>query len=208
MSETEDRLFGLMEIAERQQAAAQVALDGLAKERAALARERDLLARSATALERGVRTAVETAIRDSLAGAATDGAAAVQSEAQPFLSKLAAVNKEAAQAETALRNVARWASWRALKWGAAAAAILVLLTWLASHATVWWDTKAIAGYRAQKAMLEAEISDLQERRQEWIAAGMLGKLERCGPTARWCIRVDENAGPFGDHGDYRVIKGY
>ena len=40
----EERLYGLMEIAERQQAAVQAALDGLAAERAALAREREALA--------------------------------------------------------------------------------------------------------------------------------------------------------------------
>jgi len=39
-------------------------------------------------------------------------------------------------------------------------------------------------------------------------AGMLGKLERCGPKSRPCIRVDERAGSFGDQADYRVILGY
>ena len=40
----EDRLYGLMEVAERQQGAVQAALEGLAAERAALAREREALA--------------------------------------------------------------------------------------------------------------------------------------------------------------------
>jgi hypothetical protein len=44
MSVDEERLYGLMEIVERQQAAVQVALDGLAAERAALARERQTFA--------------------------------------------------------------------------------------------------------------------------------------------------------------------
>ena len=41
----EDWLYGLMEVAERQQAAVQAALEGLVAERAALAREREALAR-------------------------------------------------------------------------------------------------------------------------------------------------------------------
>ncbi len=39
-------------------------------------------------------------------------------------------------------------------------------------------------------------------------AGLLGKLERCGPKSRPCIRVDERTGSFGDQADYRVILGH
>ena len=77
MSETEDRLYGLMEIAERQQAAVQAALDGLAAERAALGREREALARGVRDLQLGTQGAVRSAVTDSLAGAATEGVAAV-----------------------------------------------------------------------------------------------------------------------------------
>jgi hypothetical protein len=37
---------------------------------------------------------------------------------------------------------------------------------------------------------------------------MLAKLEKCGPKARPCVRVDEGAGAFGNQSDYRVILGY
>jgi len=56
--------------------------------------------------------------------------------------------------------------------------------------------------------LETEIAALQANHDAWVKAGMLGKLERCGPKARPCIRVDENAGTFGNRADYRVIQGY
>jgi len=49
----EDRLYGLMEVAERQQAAVQAALEGLAAERAALAREREALARGVRDVQLG-----------------------------------------------------------------------------------------------------------------------------------------------------------
>jgi hypothetical protein len=56
--------------------------------------------------------------------------------------------------------------------------------------------------------LAAEIAQLEAVRDGWEKAGMLGKLERCGPKARPCVRVDESAGGFGDRSDYRVILGY
>jgi len=85
---------------------------------------------------------------------------------------------------------------------------LALLGWLASSAVLWWDAGAIGTAQLQKAQLETEIAALQANHDAWVKAGMLGKLERCGPKARPCIRVDENAGTFGNRADYRVIQGY
>ncbi len=114
MSEAEDgRLYGLMEIAEGQQAAVQAALEGLAAERVALAREREALARQVQAVEGGARAAVRAAVAEGLAGAATEGVAAVQAATGPLLSRLAGVVEQAGQAETALRGVVAWASWPA-----------------------------------------------------------------------------------------------
>jgi len=208
MSETEDRLYGLMEIAERQQAAVQAALEGLAAERAALERERGKLARGVQDLALGTRAAVRSAVTESLSGAASEGVEAVQAATQPLLGKLAGVMERAGQAEAALRGVVLWASWRLLGWMVAVVAALVLVGWLASTVVLWWDTGAIAAAQARKAALAAEVAQMQVNRDEWAKAGMLGKLERCGPKARPCIRVDEGAGGFGDHADYRVILGY
>ncbi len=94
MSETEDRLYGLMEIAERQQAAVQAALDGLTAERTALGREREALARGVRDLQIGTQGAVRSAVTDSLAGAATEGVAAVQAATKPLLGRLAGVTAE------------------------------------------------------------------------------------------------------------------
>ena len=49
---------------------------------------------------------------------------------------------------------------------------------------------------------------MRANRDDWAKAGMLAKLEHCGPKARPCIRIDEGAGAFGNGGDYRVILGY
>jgi len=208
MSSPEDRLYGLMEIAERQQAAVQAALEGLAAERAALERERDKLAHEVQALDLSLRTAVQAAVTGSLAAAATEGVKAVQTATEPLLGELAGVTSTAGQAETALRRVVLWASWRLLGWIMAGMAVLVLLIWLTSTVTLWWDTKAIGAAQARKAQLEGEVAQMQVNREGWAMAGMLGKLERCGPKSRPCIRVDERAGSFGDQADYRVILGY
>ncbi len=206
--EDEDRLYGLMEIAERQQAAVQAALDGLAAERVALTREREALARGVQDVQIGAQGAVRSAVADSLAGAATEGVAAVQAATAPLLSRLAGVAEQAGQADAALRDVVAWASWRLLGWIVGAVALLVLSGWLASVLVLWWDTGAIAAARAQKAQLASELADMQANRDELAKAGLMAKLTRCNPGNRPCVRVNENAGAFGTAGDYRVLLGY
>jgi len=209
MSEAEDsRLYGLMEIAEGQQAAVQAALEGLAAERAALRREREALARPVQAVEGSARAAVRAAVADSLAGAATEGVAAVQAATWPLLDRVAGVTAEAGQAEAALRSVVLWASWRLLGWIAAMGAMTVLLGWLMSSGMLWWNTSAIGAVQERKAELQAEVVELKANRDALVKAGMLGKLERRGPKARPCIRVDESVGGFGNRDDFRVILGY
>jgi len=206
----EDRLYGLVEIADRQQAAVQAALEGLAAERAALAREREALARQVQALQSGVQGAARAAVAEGLAGAAVEGVAAVQAATGPLLSRLDRVAAQAGQADAALRRVVLWASWRLLGWMAAAVAALVLVGWLASGLVLWWDMGAVAAARAEKWRLQTEVAEMQARWDDWAKRGVLAKLERCGPTRRPCIRVDEGAGAFESqgHDDYRVIRGY
>ena len=112
------------------------------------------------------------------------------------------------QAEAALHQVVLWASWRLLGWVMAGVAGLVLLGWLASTLVLWWDNGTIAAAQVEKAQLQQEVAGLQATQDAWVKAGMLGRLERCGPKARPCIRVDEGAGPFEERSDYRVIQGY
>ncbi len=156
----EGRLYGLMELAERHQAAAQAALDGMAAERAALRRERDGLARQVQDLQSAMQGAVRRAVADSLAGAATEGTAAVQAATRPLLDRVAGAAAEAGQAEAALRRVVSWASWGLLGWVLAAVAGLVLAGWLASTAVLWWDMGTIAAAQLQKAQLQQEVAGL------------------------------------------------
>ena len=54
----------------------------------------------------------------------------------------------------------------------------------------------------------AEVAEMQANRDEWAKTGFMAKLERCGPKARPCVRVNESAGAFGTASDYRVLLGY
>ena len=204
----ENQLYGLMEVAERQQALVQATLEGLAAERAALAREREALARGVAGLQAGTQEAVRSAVADSLAGAATEGAAAVQAATGPLLARLDGVTEQAGRADAALRGVVAWASWRLLGWMAATVALLVLGGWLASTLVLWWDTRAVSAARVEKRQLQLEVAELRASRDEWVKTGALAKLERCGPKARPCVRVDERAGAFGTASDHRVLLGY
>ncbi len=209
MSEAaKEGLYGLIEIVERHQAAVQVALEGLAAERAALQAERERLGQDVHGLTRTVRTAVLGAVAESMHDAAKTGASALQAATGPLLRRLDQVGTSADQAEASLRRVVLWASWRLLGWGMAGIAGLALLWWLASSAVLWWDAGAIGDAQEQKAELEAQIAQLQATEKEWEKVGMLGKIEHCGLRSRPCIAVNENAGPFGEHSEYRVIQGY
>ncbi len=208
----EDRLYGLMEVAERQQALVQAMLEGLAAERPSGRRWRGSGRRWRAGwlagLQSGTQGAVRSAVADSLAGAATEGVAAVQAATGPLLSRLAGVAQQAGQADAALRGVVAWASWRLLGWMTAAVAALVLAGWLASTGVLWWDTGAIGAARVEKRQLQMELAELRAIRDEWVKTGAQAKLERCGPKARPCVRVDERAGAFGTAGDHRVLLGY
>ncbi len=211
MSEAaKEGLYGLIEIVEGHQAAVQVALEGLAAERAALRAERERLGQDVHGLNRNVRTAVLGAVAESMHGAAETGASALKAATGPLLGRLDQVGTTADQAEASLRRVVLWASWRLLGWGVAGIAALALLWWLASSAVLWWDAGAIGEAQEQKGELEAQVAQLQATEKEWEKAGMLGKIEHCGASARPCIRVNEGAGPFeaDGHDDYRVIQGY
>ena len=204
----EDRLYGLMEVAERQQALVQAALEGLAAERAALAREREALARGVAGLQSGTQGAVRAAVAEGLAGAAVEGVAAVQAATAPLLARLAGVAEQAGRAEASLRRVVLWAGWRLLGWLVAVGAATAVVGWLMGSGVLWWDARAVAAAQAEKARLQAEVEEMRANRDGWAKAGLLEKLTRCTPGNRPCVRVNEGAGAFGDKSDYRVILGY
>ncbi len=211
-----------MALAEEHQAAVGQALAGLAGERAALAAQRAQLGAEAAA----VRAAAEAlgpmlagttraAVERSLAGAGQVAAGAVEAAAQPVLARLDGVAAQAGAAEASLRRVVEWASWRLLGRGILVVVALAGLLWLAHLSVWWWTSRDVSLAQARKAVLEAEIVGLQQKRDDLEASraelerlGVLGKVLRCQPGNRPCISVNEKAGAFGTAGEYRVIQGY
>ena len=123
--------------------------------------------------------------------------------------------EQAEATEATLRRVVGWVTWRLLGRGLLVVAGLAGLLWLAQGTAWWWERHALAGVRAERAQLVMEIARLQGERDALAAnrdelerAGLLAKIERCGPRNRPCVRVNEAAGAFGEQEDYRVLRGY
>ena len=201
MSGAEERLYGLMEIAEQQQAAVQRALNGLAEERVALAQERQRLAEEASSLEERVREAVSAAVTTALEQVGKEVVATVREAAKPLLEDVAGLADGMAVAEEALRRIVAWASWRLLGWIVALTVGLMLFGWLSSTAVVWWD-------RTTVSQLQGEITVLQANHAAWVKAGMLDKITYCEPGNRPCVAINQSAGTYGKNREYRVLKGY
>ncbi len=208
MSEAEDRLYGLMEVVERQQAAVQAALEGLAAERVALQCEREKLARGVQSLEAGARAAVQLAVTEGLSSVGPKIAAKVDGATQAMEGAVSGAARVAHEAQAAMREVVLWASWRLLGWIVGLGVTLVLAGWLASAAVLWWDMGTIAAAQLEKAQLQREVAELRVNYDGWVKAGVQEKVIRCNPGNRPCIRVNEAAGKFGAQGDVRVIGEY
>ena len=215
----EAEIFGLMTAAQDQQTAVQTALARLAAQEAALKEERRLLAETLAAvqnqlvlarraaeeigpeLQRKVEAAIRSAVADKVAQA-------VASAAGPVFNQLTAVVEAAGAVETSLRRAVGWLTWRLLgRLGAIVAGLLALMV-TGRIGLEWWTDYRLASAQAESSLLEANITGLQDTRDMLERAGAKAGINKCGPSARLCIRVDEAAGPFGDQADYRIIRGY
>ena len=222
----EAEIFGLMTAAQDQQAAVQTALARLAAQEAALKEERRILAETLAAvqnqvvlarraaeeigpeLQRRMDQAVRTAVADSLAGAGTAAAQAIASSSGPMVERLAVAVASAEAVGPALRQAAGWLTWRLLgRLGAIVVGLLVVMV-AGRIGLEWWTDYSLASAQAESSLLEAKIAGLQGTRDVLERAGAKAGINKCGPSARLCIRVDEAAGPFGDQADYRIIRGY
>ena len=202
----DEKHYGLIEFAEQQQATAQMILEQLAEERAALAQERRNWTTDMEALRADLNATVLEAVSSNMAGVAATAAQTINGLGQPVADQMTRVAASAARADQAFRNMIGWASTRVLLWGLGALAGLVLLGWLASGIVLWWDTQAIATAHVAKQQLQVEVEDLRANRNAWVRAGMLSKLQQCGSKRQPCVAVDESAGAFGEQSDYRLLK--
>ena len=179
MKDAEQALFGLMAVAEEQQAGVRDALAGFAAQREALERQEVLLEGCAALIQTEVarlrratdevgpglalatRGAAVAAVEQGLAGAGRTATAAVEGAARPMLERLEGVAAEAERVEASLRRTVAWASWRLLGWGVVVVGCLAGLLWGAHLSVWWWSERDMARLQEQRSLLQSEIAGLQ-----------------------------------------------
>lgn len=194
-----EHLFGMIAVAEEQQQAVKAALDGLAEERAAAAKERAMMAQVLLAVNgaaEGVRKAageaVAASMRQSLGEASERAAAALGEAARPVLGDLAGYVNAANAAKGQLNGAVAAFNWKwALVAGGATAggiAAVVLTGWLANA----WQWHQVESLSEQKAQLRAEVGELEASVAALEKKGGRIVMNTCG--GRLCIEASNNQG--------------
>ena len=144
----------------------------------------------------------------SLADASRIAAASFESAARPILSKFNGMTLQAAVAETKLKGAVTWFTW---KWaGLVSASIMCMfIVWcLLAQALLWWHKDEVDQLLVQRAALTRELAQLQAQADVFEARAGRAILTRCGIENRLCVRIDKQAGVFGDerlHGPAGVL---
>lgn len=179
--ETQIKIFGLVDLAERQQAELTAAIEALKAERGAL------------------RADLAATVRQTLG---QSSAAALETATAPILDRLASVATATAQADDKLRGAVAWFGWRWAAIAGASAGGLLLAAWLTIAAIVGF-------YRGQLEDLRAEVAEQEATLKALSKAGGKARLSTCaqsGKAGRLCIQIDKEAGEFSNN--FFVIRGY
>lgn len=208
----DEQLFGLMAVAEEQQKAVKAALDGLAAERAALAKAaaalagvagevRKAAAEAIPAIEDAADEAVGASVRRSLAGASAAAAKALGEASRPIVERLSGVVQAAGEAEGKLSGAVAAFGWRwaMLAGGAAAGGIVAVL--LAAWLAVWWQRHQVESLSEQKAALLGEVAQLQANVAALEKKGGRIVMATCG--GRLCIEASGDQGGGGKSGVWK-----
>ncbi len=179
----DEKLYGLMVVAEQQQAAVKAGIEGLVAERAALSQVVASFTALPGKLERAVAVSAGSAVSQSLAGAAE----AVDAVLKPVV-------REAGAAEGQLRRALAAFSW---KWvvvagGATAGAIVAVA--LVAWTTIGWERRQLDGMNTQRVALAADIEQMQVNAADLASRGGRIKLDRCGPGGRLCVEIAPGQG--------------
>ena len=207
VSETERRIFGLLEMAERQQALSGDLLQELTREKEALARERQEQHAAHERWRRDVRQATQTEVRRGLEDMLTSGTEAVQMTLSGLRSELHHLPLQTTRAVQELKRLVHYATWGLFLRIVAGLLGLGGGLWLITSGILLWQQGRLVQLEDRKAVLSEELRHMEQRVQDWKQAGMLQDITRCGPEQRWCVLTDPEAGSYGDHGEYKVLQG-
>lgn len=175
------KIFGLIDVAERQQTDLSAAIQALQAERLALRAEWTTLA------------------KQDLAHAGQQAGQVMTATATPMLERLERVVQAAGQTERQLQDTAGRTTRRWLGIAAVTAGGLLVAAGIAGAGLF-----ALYHYRLDS--LSAEIAEQEAALQQLSQAGGRAKLTHCGKTARLCVQIDKTAGEY--QGGYFVIRGY
>ena len=175
----DDRIFGLLALAEDQQTAVRAGVEGMALERAAMAKERVALVQQIEALKKladeltktvlkalplmaqASASAAKAAVEKALAGAAETSTQAAIESAKPTLASLAGAVQSANTVQLALKKAVKdfTRKWTSVAASATAGAILAAA--LVSWGLVWWQRQELQSLAAERDKLSAEVNALQ-----------------------------------------------
>ena len=175
----DERIFGLLALAEDQQTAVRAGVEGMALERAAMAKERVALVQQTEAMKKladeltktvlkalpqmaqASAMAAKAAVEKALAGAAETSTQAATLAAKPTLASLSGAVQSANAVQLALKKAvkdfARKWTWVA----ASATAGAILAAALVSWGLVWWQRQELQSLAAERDKLSAEVNALQ-----------------------------------------------
>lgn len=204
MSVSEQELFGLMAVAQEQQQAAAAAIERLEAQRAGLeqtveqaraaVREMETAGKAAALIiEKATRIAVSEAVSSALVAVRDETVKTLGGSVKPAVSALEGVTGRAELAGRRLSEAASSFSWQ---WGAlwVCTAGMLLAVVLGIVLLVVPSPDKIAALRAEAASFEAR--------------GGKAVLTMCGPKKRLCAEIDTKATEYGEHGQFRILKGY
>jgi hypothetical protein len=117
-----------------------------------------------------------------------------------LLEEMRALYEDSRRAAEALRRLQRTANLRLMVWSAA----VFTLTSLVPCAIAWW----LLPTRADVQALGAKRDELTANIARLARQGGNMDLRHCGTNQRLCVRVERNAPPYGEAGDFLIIKGY
>ena len=219
------QMFGLMTILDEQSRVAKEAIDGLATERAALAKERAAVANVANevrraaadaipAMQRAAGEAVGASVRASLSGTAQTLAASFEESTRPILGRLAMAIDATSKTEATMQRAAEYLTLKLVALAAAALGAIILTSYLA----IGWQQGQIIKLSEEKEQIESDIATLKVSVIELEKRGARIRLNTCGPDSRLCVEItkkqrgkeDNYEGPYStDDGKQFVIpSGY
>ncbi len=208
--QTQNQIFALMTVAEEHQKAAAAAIEGLAKERAALARERVALVQAAAqiagqagavtqaavnaapTLQNAAGAAVSEALRVGLLNLSETATDALDEASKPLLGRMSMATKAASEASETLADSLGGFRQRLGRVVVGLSAGAVAVVGLSAWGMVAWQRHQVDSLREERDALTADVQELRAKVAALEKKGGRIAMAICG--GRLCIEASSNQG--------------